>query len=185
MRGGTARVGRPDWERMLGCRAGEQAWTECDHQFALLLCRGPAYTVHLEIAYKSKIEAGRTILCTTEVESLEGRKLWMKVRWWGRAAGAGAGKGWPSVPASQLGRLLARAVQCPAGTSWPTTPCRHRLANRAPPACPPILLTQATVSDGPQGTVYATARALFVAPRPQKALVDVGKYLLRRVMGDM
>lgn len=45
-------------------------------------CRGPAYTVHLEIGYKSKIEAGRTILCTTEVESLEGRKLWMKVRRW-------------------------------------------------------------------------------------------------------
>jgi acyl-coenzyme A thioesterase PaaI-like protein len=82
---------------------------------------GPAYTVHLEVAYKSKIEAGRTILCTTEIESQEGRKLWMK----------------------------------------------------------------ATVSDGPQGTVYATARALFVAPRPQKALVDVGKYLLRRVMGDI
>lgn len=37
--------------------------------------------MHLEIQYKSKIEAGRTILCTTEVESQEGRKLWMKVRW--------------------------------------------------------------------------------------------------------
>lgn len=56
---------------------------------------------------------------------------------------------------------------------------RHSAPPRRP-ACP-----QATVSDGPQGTVYATARALFVAPRPQKALVDVGKYLLRRVVGDM
>lgn len=162
---------------MLCCRAGEQAWTECDNQFALLPCRGPAYTVHLEIAYKSKIEAGRTILCTTEVESLEGRKLWMKVWWLSRAAGATAGKGWPSVPSSQLERRLARAGQGPAGTSWPTAP--------RPLVLTPILLTQATVSDGPQGTVYATARALFVAPRPQKALVDVGKYLLRRVMGDI
>lgn len=34
--------------------------------------------VHLEVAYKSKISAGRTVLCTTEVESIEGRKLWMK-----------------------------------------------------------------------------------------------------------
>jgi len=41
------------------------------------------------------------------------------------------------------------------------------------------------VSDGPDGTVYATARALFVAPKPTKALVDIGKYLLRRVTGDI
>ena len=39
---------------------------------------GPAYTVHLEVAYKSKIAAGRTVLCTCEVESAEGRKVWMK-----------------------------------------------------------------------------------------------------------
>ena len=44
---------------------------------------GPAYTVQLEVSYKSKIAAGKTVLCTTEVESAEGRKLWMKavVRW--------------------------------------------------------------------------------------------------------
>jgi acyl-coenzyme A thioesterase PaaI-like protein len=39
---------------------------------------GPAYTVQLEVSYKSTISAGRTVLCTTEVESAEGRKLWMK-----------------------------------------------------------------------------------------------------------
>jgi hypothetical protein len=39
---------------------------------------GPAYTVQLEVSYKAKISAGRTVLCTTEVESAEGRKLWMK-----------------------------------------------------------------------------------------------------------
>lgn len=39
---------------------------------------GPAYTVQLEVSYKSKISAGAKILCTTEVESVEGRKLWMK-----------------------------------------------------------------------------------------------------------
>lgn len=39
---------------------------------------GPAYTVQLEVSYKSKIEAGRTILCTTELDpASEGRKLWM------------------------------------------------------------------------------------------------------------
>eukprot|EP00887_Chlorella_sp_A99_P004170 scaffold23.g4170.t1 len=81
---------------------------------------GPAYTVHLEVGYKHKIQAGRTVLCTTEVESVEGRKLWMK----------------------------------------------------------------ATVSDGPNGIVYATARALFVAPKPHKMVSDVGKYLLRRLVGD-
>lgn len=59
------------------------------------------------------------MLCTTEVESSEGRKLWMK----------------------------------------------------------------ATVSDGPEGQVYATARALFVAPKPHKMVQDVGKYLFRRAFG--
>lgn len=75
--------------------------------------------VQLEVSYKAKISAGRTVLCTTEVESMEGRKLWMK----------------------------------------------------------------ATVSDGPEGQVYATARALFVAPKPHKMVQDVGKYLLRRMFG--
>ncbi len=56
--------------------------------------RGPAYTVNLEVQYKSKIEAGRTILCTTEVESLEGRKLWMKV---GRQGGGGRRGGGDNV----------------------------------------------------------------------------------------
>lgn len=82
---------------------------------------GPAYTVQLEVSYKAKISAGRTVLCTTEVESMNGRKLWMK----------------------------------------------------------------ATVSDGPDGQVYATARALFVAPKPHKMVQDVGKYLLRRMFGDI
>jgi len=47
--------------------------------------------VHLEVGYKAKISAGRTVLCTTEVESIEGRKLWMKatVRWAGRLWGHG------------------------------------------------------------------------------------------------
>lgn len=74
--------------------------------------------MQLEVSYKAKISAGRTVLCTTEVESAEGRKLWMR----------------------------------------------------------------ATVSDGPDGQVYATARALFVAPKPLKMVQDVGKYLLRRVL---
>lgn len=63
-------------------------------------------------------------------------------------------------------------------------PCTRTCAG-LPPTFPRPPTGQATVSDGPNGTVYATARALFVAPRPQKALVDVGKYLLRRVLGDI
>ena len=35
--------------------------------------------VQLDISYKAKIDAGAVVLCTAEVESLEGRKLWMKV----------------------------------------------------------------------------------------------------------
>ncbi|CAL8464078.1 g3613 [Coccomyxa elongata] len=41
---------------------------------------GPAFTAHLEVDYKKKVEAtpGRLLLCTAEVERIEGRKLWMK-----------------------------------------------------------------------------------------------------------
>ena len=46
------------------------------------------------------------------------------------------------------------------------------------------LWMRATVSDGPDGAVYATARALFVAPRPMRAVQDVGRFVLRRLFGD-
>ena len=58
-----------------------------------------------------KISSGATILCTAEVESVEGRKLWMK----------------------------------------------------------------STVKDGPSGKVYATARALFVAPSMNRLANDAVK----------
>jgi acyl-coenzyme A thioesterase PaaI-like protein len=77
---------------------------------------GPAYTVALEVAYKHKIPAGATVLCSAELESLEGRKMWFK----------------------------------------------------------------ATMTDGPEGKVYATARALFVSPKPHKMVWDVVKYVGRR-----
>ncbi len=60
-----------------------------------------------------KISAGATILCTAEVESVNGRKVWMK----------------------------------------------------------------STVSDGPSGKVYATARALFVAPSSTRLAQDAVKLL--------
>ena len=71
------------------------------------------------MSYKSKIAAGRTVLCTTELESNDGRKVWMA----------------------------------------------------------------ATLSDGPGGKVYATARALFVAPKPHRLVSDVAKYLFNRMTG--
>ena len=78
---------------------------------------GPAYTVALEVAYKHKIPAGAVVLCTAQLESIEGRKMWFK----------------------------------------------------------------ATMSDGPEGKVYATARALFVSPKYHRMAWDVVKYLGRRV----
>ena len=78
---------------------------------------GPSYTVALEVAYKAKIPAGSTILCTAELESIQGRKMWF----------------------------------------------------------------QATMRDGPDGKEYATARALFVSPKPHKMALDVVKYVGRRV----
>lgn len=74
---------------------------------------GPAFTAQLDISYISRISADRTILCTAEVESIDGRKVWMR----------------------------------------------------------------AVMSDGPQGKVYATARALFVAPKPHRLLRDVAKMI--------
>lgn len=61
-----------------------------------------------------KIQAGRLLLCTTEVESIDGRKLWMK----------------------------------------------------------------ATLQDGPEGKVYATARALFVVPKTTRLLSEGWRYLV-------
>ncbi|KAK9821548.1 hypothetical protein WJX74_010745 [Apatococcus lobatus] len=86
------------------------------HQRALPFW-GPAYTVHLEVDYKNKIQAGRLLLCEVEVESMEGRKLWMK----------------------------------------------------------------AMVRDGPEGKVYATARALFVAPKTQRLIRDGVKLVLHKL----
>lgn len=77
---------------------------------------GPAYTVQLDVSYKAKIPAGATVLCSAKIDSMEGRKMWMK----------------------------------------------------------------ATMSDGPDGKVYATARALFVAPKPSRLIVDVVKYIASR-----
>lgn len=53
------------------------------------------------------------MLCTCEVESIEGRKVWMR----------------------------------------------------------------ATVSDGPEGKVFATSRALFVSPKPHKLVKEITSYI--------
>ena len=52
------------------------AW--CLQEHKQLPFWGPAYTAHLEVDYKAKINAGSTILCTCSVESMEGRKVWMQ-----------------------------------------------------------------------------------------------------------
>ena len=38
----------------------------------------PAFTAHLEVDYKAKMQAGRLVVCEVELESIEGRKLWMR-----------------------------------------------------------------------------------------------------------
>ncbi|KDD72263.1 hypothetical protein H632_c3611p0 [Helicosporidium sp. ATCC 50920] len=45
------------------------------------------------------------------------------------------------------------------------------------------LFMKATMSDGPDGIVYATAKGLFISPKPTKLLSDVAGYLLERVRG--
>lgn len=42
-----------------------------------ILDKLPSYTVSLEVAYKSKIAADSTVLCTAVVDKVEGRKLYM------------------------------------------------------------------------------------------------------------
>lgn len=152
--------------RALHCDGRQLAW-RCSspscvkHQVARTrACPPPPMQVQLDISYKAKIDAGAVVLCTAEVESLEGRKLWMKV-------------GWAAIEPSGV---LA-GVRQPGGahgvTSWHglgmrqpqpalmLTVCVHGSAS-LPPTC-----MQATVSDGPGGTVYATARSLFIAPKPR------------------
>lgn len=73
--------------------------------------------MQLNVSYKAKIPAGSKVLCLANVESTEGRKLWM----------------------------------------------------------------HAEMRDKPDGKVYATARALFVAPKTHKFLLDVIKYGTRKL----
>ncbi|KAK9812066.1 hypothetical protein WJX73_002669 [Symbiochloris irregularis] len=82
----------------------------------------PAFTKHLEVDFKAKIQAGKLLVCETEVEQIDGRKLWMT----------------------------------------------------------------ATVRDspGPHGKVYATARALFVVPRPTRLIQDATKYVMHMMFPD-
>jgi len=78
---------------------------------------GPAYTVQLEVTYKSKISADSTVLCTAKLDKVDGRKLYMT----------------------------------------------------------------AVMSDGPDGKVFATSKALFVTPKPHKLVTDVVKYMFQRL----
>lgn len=80
---------------------------------------GHAYTVQLDVTYKARVPAGKTLLCSAEVERSEGRKLWM----------------------------------------------------------------HAQLRDGPEGKVYATARALFVAPKPTRAFIESALYEVRKKLG--
>lgn len=118
------------------------------------------------MTYKQKIDAGRTVLVTTEIESCEGRKLWMHatVRCLRGSVGRG-GQCWQAQAAAQARCTLGAGSQQLGLT---TSPCIPSLS----------------CSDGPQGKVYATARALFVAPKPLRAVQDVGRFVLRRVFGD-
>lgn len=88
----------------------------------LLPFAGPAFTAHLDVNYHRKIAAGRLLLVTAEVESVEGRKLKMR----------------------------------------------------------------ATVTDGPPGEagtrLYASASALFVAPRPARLIKEVVRYVVALVV---
>lgn len=51
---------------------GVCAWRE-----GALGFRPPAYTARLEVDYKRKIPAGSVIVCSTQVEKVEDRKIWM------------------------------------------------------------------------------------------------------------
>lgn len=42
--------------------------------------RPPAYTARLEVDYKAKVPSGAVVLCSTEVESIQDRKVWMKAK---------------------------------------------------------------------------------------------------------
>ena len=98
--------------------------------------RPPAYTARLEVDYKKKIPAGSIILCTTELEKVEDRKV--------------GGTSRTVVIQLSLTNLLPSNLFClfTAAQMWMT----------------------ARVTNG-SGVVYATARALFVAPRLRNVLL--------------
>ena len=79
--------------------------TPCLQEHKQLPFWGPAYTAHLEVDYKAKINAGSTILCTCSVESMEGRKVWMQA----------------TISDGPTGALQAAPYACVylAGLCWP------------------------------------------------------------------
>jgi hypothetical protein len=96
------------------------------------------------MTYRGKIQSCATILCTAEVESIEGRKV-------GTTA------------------VMSDAVHM-QGVLYQL----HGIASVDDLATYLVLQVwmRAIVSDGPDGRVYATARALFVAPKPQRLIHD-------------
>lgn len=94
-----------------------------------------------------KISASSALLCTAEVESIEGRKVRLL--------------GFDLTSYTSVSPVLCSAFLRPVARSLITLIHTAQIWMRA------------IVSDGPDGKVFATARALFVAPKPQRLLKDV------------
>lgn len=95
--------------------------------------QGPAFTAQLDITYRSKISAGQSILCTAEVESIDGRKVHIAVRSFSIVSGGACASDVSSSslhparvgehPACPLQYLLSNSQ----GLCWPPQPARRHL----------------------------------------------------------
>ncbi|KAF5834569.1 HotDog domain-containing protein [Dunaliella salina] len=94
----------------------------------------PGYTARLEVDYKQKVPTGSTVVYSAELESIEGRKMWMRAQVTdGKSTVYAAGRALfvsPKVP-TMVSRVMSGVNQ---GSSFITglVPGMNRNSNKSP-----------------------------------------------------
>ena len=88
-----------------------------------LIAAGPAFTVNLDVSYKAPVPAGSALLCTASLESVEGRKTWVRAEVAARPGGDlyASGRALFVIPKDKYGQAadsdpLTKAFARPAET---------------------------------------------------------------------
>jgi len=81
----------------------------------------PGLTARLEIDYRKKLRSDTVILCTTDVESIEGRKVWMRAHVSDGLTGEECASGRALFVAPRWSRVVSGLLRLPHGANDATT----------------------------------------------------------------